>query len=108
MDPDSGPEAERRGPAPKRPRSMQFRKRSKTAPPTPDQARRQSLIVQSAWRHFGAPGPAIAFLNTRHAGLEAQPLHLAIESDEGLRRVEGLLAEMTPAGVTPGNPRSHQ
>jgi len=93
MDPTS--DAERREGAPKRPRSMQFRKRSKTPPPTPDQARRQSHIVQSAWRHFGAPAPAIAFLNTPHAGLQAQPLHLAIESDEGLKRVEGLLEEMT-------------
>jgi uncharacterized protein (DUF2384 family) len=95
MDFDSGPEAERREANPRRPRSMQFRKRSKASPPTPDQARRQSHIVQSAWRHFGASGPAIAFLNTRHDGLQAQPLHLAIESDEGLKLVEGLLEKMT-------------
>jgi uncharacterized protein (DUF2384 family) len=95
MDLDSAPEAERREPNPRRPQSMQFRKRSKTPPPTPDQARRQSHVVQSAWRHFGAREPAIAFLNTRHSSLEAQPLHLAIESDEGLARVEGLLEEMT-------------
>jgi uncharacterized protein (DUF2384 family) len=94
MDPNT--DAQRPEIAPKRPRSMQFRKRSKIAPPTPDQARRQSHIVQSAWRHFGAPGPAIAFLNTPHASLQAQPLHLAIESDEGLKRVEGLLEEMPP------------
>ncbi|HEX6072950.1 MAG TPA: hypothetical protein VFY95_08080 [Sphingomicrobium sp.] len=37
----------------------------------------------------------IAFLNTRHDALDAQPLHLAIESDEGLMRVERLLEEMT-------------
>jgi uncharacterized protein (DUF2384 family) len=92
---DAHSDAERRETAPKRPRSMQFRKRSKTPPPTPDQARRQSHVVQSAWRHFGAREPAIAFLNTRHAGLQDQPLHLAIESDEGLRRVESLLEEMT-------------
>ena len=73
---------------------MNFRKSRKGPAPTPDQSRRQSHIVQSAWRHFGAPGPAIAFLNTRHASLQAQPLHLAIESDEGLKRVEGLLEEM--------------
>ena len=30
----------------------------------------------------------IAFLNTRHETLDALPLHLAIESDEGLERVE--------------------
>ena len=93
MDPDN--KAEPGEGAAKRPRSMQFRKPSKGPLPTRDQARRQSHVVQSAWRHFGAPGPAIAFLNTRHASLEAQPLHLAIESDEGLKRVEGLLEEMT-------------
>lgn len=87
----SGPEADGTKAKSRRPRSMQFRKRSTSAPPTPDQARRQSDIVQSTWRRFGATGPVIAFLNTRHASLEAQPLHLAIESDEGLRRVEALL-----------------
>jgi hypothetical protein len=38
----------------------------------------------------------IAFLNTPHAVVEGQPLHLAIESDEGLARVETLLKQMTP------------
>jgi len=49
---------------------MAFRKRSAVARPTPEESRRQGDIVQSAWRHFGAPGPAIAFLNTRHEALE--------------------------------------
>jgi hypothetical protein len=79
-------------PAPRR--GMAFRKYSKKPLPTPDEARRQSHVVQSAWRHFGEPGPVIAFLNTRHEGLEGQPLHLAIESDEGLARVETLLSRM--------------
>ena len=76
-------------------RNMSFIKRSKFELPTADQARRQSGVIQSAWRHFREPGPVIAFLNTRHAGLEGQPLHLAIDSDEGLRRVETLLEQMT-------------
>ena len=76
-------------------RSMGFRKHSKTPLPTRDQSRRQSHVVQSVWRHFGEPGPVIAFLNTRHHALEGQPLHLAIESDEGLERVETLLKQMT-------------
>jgi hypothetical protein len=80
-------------PAPRR--TMAFRKYSKKTAPTPDEARRQSLIVQSAWRHFGEPGAAIAFLNTRHDGLDGHPLRLAIESDEGLARVETLLSRMT-------------
>lgn len=80
-------------PAPRR--GMAFRKFSKKPLPTPDEARRQSHVVQSAWRHFGEPGPAAAFLNSRHEGLEGQPLHLAIESDDGLARVESLLIRMT-------------
>jgi len=74
---------------------MTYRKRSRVPLPTPDQSRRQGNVLQSAWRHFGEPGPVIAFLNTRHAALEGQPLHLAIESDDGLQRVEALLEEMT-------------
>lgn len=80
-------------PAPRR--GMSFRKYSKKPLPTPDEARRQSHVVQSAWRHFGEPGPVIAFLNTRHEGLEGQPLNLAIGSDDGLARVETLLNRMS-------------
>ena len=75
-------------------RSMAFRKSSKTLLPTPEQSRRQASVVQFAWRHFGEPGPVIAFLNTPNVALEGQPLHLAIESDEGLGRVEDLLKQM--------------
>jgi hypothetical protein len=77
-------------------RGMAFRKNCRTAVPTPEQSRRQASVVQSAWRHFGEPGPVIAFLNTLHPVVEGQPLHLAIESDEGLARVEALLKQMTP------------
>ena len=80
-------------PAPRR--TMAFRKYSKKTPPTPDEARRQSHVVQSAWRHFGEPGAAIAFLNTRHDALDGHPLRLAIESDEGLAQVETLLGRMS-------------
>ena len=76
-------------------RGMTFRRSNRFPLPTPDQSRRQTNVVQSAWRHFGEPGPVIAFLNTRHSALEAQPLHLAIESDEGLERVQALLEQMT-------------
>jgi len=74
---------------------MAFRKRSAVARPTPEESRRQGDIVQSAWHHFGAPGPAIAFLNTRHEALEGQPLHIAIESDAGLERVQALLEQLS-------------
>jgi hypothetical protein len=80
---------------PRRDRSMNFRKRSKTPLPTPEQSRRQSDVVQSAWRHFGEAAPMIAFLNARHDSLDGQPLYLAIESDEGLERVERLLEQLT-------------
>lgn len=76
-------------------RGMVFRKNGRIAPPAPEQSRRQTSVVQSAWRHFGEPGPVIAFLNTPHAVLEGRPLHLAIESDEGLGRVEAFLKQMT-------------
>jgi hypothetical protein len=77
-------------------RGIAFRKNSRIALPTPEQSRRQASVVQSAWGHFGEPGPVIAFLNTPHPVVEGPPLHLAIESDEGLARVEALLKQMTP------------
>ena len=52
-------------------------------------------MLRCAWRHFDEPGPVVAFLNAQHEQLYGRPLHLAVESDEGLMRVEGLLEEMT-------------
>jgi hypothetical protein len=75
--------------------SIAFRKRRNAPAPTPDQSRRQSDLIQSAWRHFREAAPMIAFLNSRHEALEGQPLHLAIESDEGLARVEQLMRQLT-------------
>jgi len=83
---------------PRRPRSMVFRKRRSSPLPTAEQSRRQSNLIQSAWRHFGEAAPVIAFLNTRHAALEGQPLQLAIDSDDGLERVEQLLRQLTLEG----------
>lgn len=74
---------------------MGFNKRRRSPPMPAEQSRRQSQLVQSAWRHFRGSEPVIAFLNTRHDALEAPPLHLAIESDEGLERVERLLEQMS-------------
>ena len=73
---------------------MAFHKRRRSPPMAPEQSRRQSQLVQSAWCHLRGSEPVIAFLNTRHDALDALPLHLAIESDEGLERVERLLQEM--------------
>ena len=75
-------------------RSTVFRKRRFVSPQAPDQSRRQAELVQSAWRHFREAAPMIAFLNTHHRELEAQPLSLAIESDDGLARVEQLLQQL--------------
>jgi hypothetical protein len=75
-------------------RSTVFRKRRFVSPQAPDQARRQAELVQSAWRHFREAAPMIAFLNTHPHELEAQPLSLAIESDDGLARVEQLLQQL--------------
>lgn len=85
----NGPTADpRRGP------SLAFRRRRNSPVPTAEQSRRQSDLVQSAWRHFREAAPMIAFLNTHHRELEAQPLSLAIESDDGLARVEQLLQQL--------------
>ena len=62
------------------PKIMAFRKRSGPPLPTPEQSRRQGDVVRSAWRHFGEPGPVIAFLDTTHESLNGQPLHLAIRA----------------------------
>jgi hypothetical protein len=78
----------------RRPGSMVFRKKSSAPVPTRDEARRQSAVIQSAWTHFREAPPMIAFLNSRHETLQVQPLALALESDDGLRRVERLLQDM--------------
>ena len=75
-------------------RSTVFRRRRIVPPQAPDQARRQAELVRSAWRHFREAAPMIAFLNTHHRELDAQPLSLAIESDDGLARVEELLQQL--------------
>ena len=79
---------------PARRRSMDFRRRRPAMPA--EQSKRQSVLVESAWRHFRESAPMIAFLNSHHETLGALPLHLAIESDEGLEQVQKLLHEMEP------------
>jgi hypothetical protein len=82
-------------PKPRVRHTQSFRRYSTAPRPTPEQSRRQSDVLRHAWEHFGAAGPVIAFLNTRHRELKGQPLQVALHSDEGLLRVERLLAEMT-------------
>lgn len=74
--------------------TKRFRKSAPSARPTQDELRRQDYVLRCAWRSLGTSGPVIAFLNTHNEQLGGLPLHLALESDEGLLRVEGLLGEM--------------
>ena len=73
---------------------MVFRKRRYSPAQTRDQSRRQAELVQMAWRDFRDAAPMIAFLNTHRKELEGRPLTLAIESDDGLARVEQLLDDI--------------
>ena len=75
-------------------KTRSFRKYQPAVRLSPDQLRRQDAVLQSAWRNLTAAGPVIAFLNSHNESLGAQPLHLALESDEGLLRVETLLGEI--------------
>jgi hypothetical protein len=79
---------------PATPWTKRFRRRAPSTLPTPDQLRRQDAVLRSAWRSLGESGPVIAFLNTHNDRLGGRPLYLALESDEGLLRVEGLLGEI--------------
>ena len=68
-----------------------FRRHRDVTPLTSEQLKRHSDVLTCAWRHFGEAASAIAFLNTPNDQLEGRPLHLALESAEGLVRVERLL-----------------
>lgn len=74
-----------------KPWTKQFRKRASRVPATPEHLRRMDSLLRRAWLRFGASGPMIAFLNSYNEQLGAQPLVLALESDEGSMRVESLL-----------------
>lgn len=76
------------------PWTKRFRKSAPSAKPTPEQLRRQDSVLQCAWRSLGTSGSVIEFLNTHSKQLGRVPLHLALESDEGLLSVEGLLGEI--------------
>ena len=86
-------DAPQASPAPKL-HTRTFRRYDPSKRPTPEQLQRQDAVLQHAWRTFGDSTAVIAFLNTHHEELDRQPLSLAIESDEGLLRVRGLLGEI--------------
>ena len=70
-----------------------WKRRPKTTPIAPDQARRQGEITQLAFLLLGRER-AIAFLNTEHAELGGRPLALATASAEGRSLVEAELGRM--------------
>lgn len=76
------------------PWTKRFRKSAPFVRPSLEQLRRQDSVLQCAWRSLGTSGQVIAFLNTHNERLGRLPLHLALESDEGLLRVERLLGEI--------------
>lgn len=74
--------------------TKRFRRKVPSTLPTPEQLRRQDALLRSAWRSLGESGRVIAFLNSHNEPLGGQPLFVALESDEGLLRVERLLGEI--------------
>lgn len=75
------------------PAVMRFKRSvSRTRMPA-DQARRQGEIVALAFTHLGGKDAALDFLNTHSEALDARPLDVASQSDEGFERVAGLIVE---------------
>ena len=77
-----------------KPQTRKFRKYEPTVRFTPDQSRRQNLLLRGVWDSFKSKDEAIAFLNTYDAGLGGEPLAVALASDDGLRSAEHLLASL--------------
>lgn len=78
----------------------------KRAPPsslTPEQEKRQTGVLRAACQHLAPSGAAIAFLNAYNKNLGGNPLQLALQSDEGLLRVEQHLANEGRKGRPDGN-----
>lgn len=63
----------------------------------PDAAIRQGLVTKLALEALGNRDQAIAYLNAACGKLGGRPLDLAVESAEGLSRVERALADLRPA-----------
>jgi len=72
-------------------RTRSFRKWQPNATLTPDQARRQTAVLRLAHDGLSSRDATVAFLNSYNRQLDGVPLHLALESEEGLLRVEQLL-----------------
>ena len=62
---------------------------------SPEQCRRQTEVLRAACDKLFPRGTAISFLNSHNAKLGGKPLQLALDSDDGLLRVEQLIAAMS-------------
>ena len=78
-----------------KPLARTFRKYAPPSNLTPQQSQRQTDVLRVACQHIAPNGAAISFLNAHHNGLGGSPLQLAIESDDGLLRVEQHLASIS-------------
>lgn len=76
-----------------RARTRSFRKWQPNVTLSPDQARRQGAVLRSAYQGLASRDATVAFLNSYNQKLDGVPFHLALESDEGLLRVEQLLVK---------------
>jgi hypothetical protein len=66
----------------------------------PKSAKRQGEITVIAFQLLGGKLGAMAFLNNRHADLDARPIDRAIESEEGFAQVEAVIRAMASADQT--------
>ena len=82
-------------PEPRTPQSRIFRRSGPIVRFTPDQSRRQNDLIRGAWQRLKSKEAVIAFLNSHNKDLGGETLSLAMESDEGLRCAERLLAQMS-------------
>lgn len=74
--------------------TRKFRKYEPAVRFTPDQSRRQNVLLRGAWDSFKSKDAVIAFLNTYNADLGGEPLAIALASDDGLQSAEQLLASL--------------
>jgi hypothetical protein len=84
------------------PPARTFRKYAPPSSLSPEQCRRQTEVLRAACDKLFPRGTAIAFLNSHNAKLGGKPLQLALDSDDGLLRVEQLIARMSKAEAERG------
>jgi hypothetical protein len=72
-------------------RTRSFRRWQPNVTLSPDQAKRQSAVLRYACHGLPSRDATVAFLNTYNSQLDGVPLHLALESEEGLVKVQQIL-----------------